>query len=248
MGEKEGQEARKAPEEREEEKKAEAEKNTGKEENRAGGSVEENQVSTEGEEGEKDNQKEEKVNKMEQLQEQLEYLKKEKEETTEMLQRVKADFDNYRKRTRKEKEEAGVNAVFEFVQKILPVVDNIERALENARKEEVGSSFVEGLEMIKKQLLQVMEQEGITPVEPEGEEFDPSLHEAVMKTEEGEGEPNTVVEVFQKGYTMQGRVLRPAMVRVLVGNEASEADDNDKNSKNENKEEGTGDERPGGEE
>ncbi len=152
---------------------------------------------------------------------QLETLKREKDEVTTLLQRVKADFDNFRRRTRAEKEEAGFDAVCGFVSKLLPVMDNIERALESANREEVASSFVEGLEMIKKQMEQILEQEGVTTIEAEGETFDPTVHEAVMSTEEGDFPSNTVVEVFQKGYLMKGRVLRPAMVKVKMEGEES---------------------------
>jgi len=162
---------------------------------------------------------------LEKLEARVEVLKQEKEEVTEMLQRVKADFDNYRKRAQKEKEQAGFKALFDFIYKLLPIIDNIDRALENARREKVGETFIEGMEMIKKQLKQVLEQEGVAHIEAEGSEFDPSLHQAVMKTEEGEGENNTVVEVFQEGYVMQERVLRPAMVKVLVKEEGKEKEE-----------------------
>jgi len=160
---------------------------------------------------------------IEELKAEMEVLKKEKEETHNLLQRVKADFDNYRKRTRTEKEEAGFDAVSGFICKLLPVMDNLERALDSACQGEVGNNFIEGLEMIKKQVDQVLEQEGVVVSGVEGEKFDPSVHEAVMKTEEGEGDPDTVVEVFQKGYLMKGRVLRPAMVKVKVSETAPPA-------------------------
>ncbi len=178
------------------------------------------------------------------LEERLEALSREKEEVTGLLQRVKADFDNYRKRARVEKEEAGRYALFELMRKLLPVVDNIERAMESAGREEVGESFIEGMSMIKKQLLQIMEQEGVAEIEAEGKEFDPNLHEAVMTTEEEGVKANTVVEVFQKGYLMNDRVLRPAMVKVssggLAGEERSEEEEEasgDKGSREESSEE-----------
>lgn len=146
-----------------------------------------------------------------------ERLMDEKEELLALLQRVKADFDNYRKRARVAQEDARFNALYTFIDKLLPVIDNMDRALLLAQKEGVPASYVEGAEMIRKQLWQLLEQEGVTAIEAMGREFDPNYHDAVMQVQEGEAEPNTVVEELQKGYVMKGRVIRPSMVKVSSG-------------------------------
>ena len=144
---------------------------------------------------------------------------REKEELKSVLQRVQADFSNYRKRSAAEKNDIYKYALFDFVCKILPVLDNMERARESAEKEKIPKSYLEGLDMIRKQIDQLLEQHGVNPIEAKGCEFDPHYHDAVMMTDEGEGEPNTVVDELQRGYIMEDRVLRPAMVKVYKGSE-----------------------------
>lgn len=144
---------------------------------------------------------------VEELREQLK-LKQE-----EML-RKQADFANFRRISREEKEEVREYALTDFLGKLLPVLDNMERAIDSAREKDVPPSYLEGLEMIHKQFLQVLEQEGVTAMEPLGQNFDPNYHHAVLKGEDSEGEPGTVVDELQKGYMYKKRVLRPAMVKV----------------------------------
>lgn len=151
------------------------------------------------------------------LKKDLETLRMEKDEVVGLLQRVKADFDNYRKRTVAEKEEIRSYALFDFVCKIIPVLDNLDRAMESAENKDVPKTYIEGLDMIRKQISQLLEQHGVSPIDALGCSFDPHFHEAVMQTDEGENEPNTVVEEFQRGYVMKDRVLRPAMVKVYTG-------------------------------
>ncbi len=148
------------------------------------------------------------------LKEELEVLRREKRETIELLQRIQADFDNFRKRTAAEKEEIRAYSLFDFIGKIIPVLDNLDRALDSAKNKEVPHTYIEGLDMIRKQISQLLEQQGVSPIEAKGCIFDPHFHEAVLQSEEGEGEPNTVVEELQRGYVMKGRILRPAMVKV----------------------------------
>lgn len=141
--------------------------------------------------------------------------REEKEALEDSLLRARADFENFKRRSRIEQDEAREYALFDFTGRLLAVLDNLERALESARSEGVPEAHVTGLEMIYKQLIQLLEQEGITQIEALGRPFDPYYHEAVMQTAEGEGEPNTVVDEMQKGYMFKKRVLRPAMVKVL---------------------------------
>lgn len=137
---------------------------------------------------------------------------KEREELKARLMRKQADFDNFRRISRAEQEETREYALFIFLQKLLPVLDNLERAIDSAQAETVPDSYREGLEMIYRQMLQLLEQEGVAMMESLGQPFDPNYHHAVLQVEEGE--PGCVVEELQKGYLYKQRVLRPAMVKV----------------------------------
>jgi molecular chaperone GrpE len=151
---------------------------------------------------------------LETLQQKIAEMALEKEELTNRLLRLQADFENYRKRVRAEKEELIQYAIFNFVEKILPVIDNLERACAVEQGNDEG--MVEGVKMILKQLLDVLESEGITPIESLGKPFDPNYHEAMLRDENSSYPANTVVEEFQKGYMMHERVLRPSMVKVAM--------------------------------
>ncbi len=141
--------------------------------------------------------------------------RQEKEELLEQLKRKQADMDNLRRIARNEQAAARDYALHDFLYRLLPILDNLERGIEAAREaEDVPHSYVEGLEMIQKQLLQVLEQEGVSIIEAEGARFDPHCHHAVMQVESEEAEPGTVVEELQKGYRHRERILRPAMVKV----------------------------------
>ncbi|MFO7952613.1 MAG: nucleotide exchange factor GrpE [Bacillota bacterium] len=139
----------------------------------------------------------------------------EKEELLDRIKRKQAEMDNLRRISKKEQTEAREYALYDFLVRLLPVLDNLERGLETARAdEEVPDSYVDGLEMIYKQLYQVLEQEGVCVVEAEGAPFDPHCHHAVMEVESEDEQPGNVVEVLQKGYWHRDRILRPAMVKV----------------------------------
>lgn len=141
---------------------------------------------------------------------------REKEELISLVQRKQADLDNFRRISRMKEEEIRAYGLFNFLEKLLPVLDNLERALATAHEDEsVPESHLKGLLMIQKQLQQLLEQEGVVEIEAAGKQFDPHLHEAVMQTAEGEGEPGSVVEELQKGYLYKDRVLRHAKVKVL---------------------------------
>ena len=141
--------------------------------------------------------------------------RQEKDDLVGMLQRKQADLDNFRRISRAEHEAAREYGLFTFLGKLLPVLDNLERALQSARCEGVPGSYVEGLDMICKQLWLLLEQEGAAEIEALGKPFDPHYHHAVLQTNEGEAEPGTVLEELQKGYLFKKRVLRPAMVKVF---------------------------------
>lgn len=136
------------------------------------------------------------------------------EELQQRLLRAQADFDNFRRRTVKEKEELAQYASSKLVTELLPVLDNFERALAAAQTGNEEQSFVKGVDMIFRQLTQVLEQEGVKAMNAVGEPFNPEFHQAIMQVESEEHEEGIVVEEVQKGYMLKDRVLRPAMVKV----------------------------------
>lgn len=133
------------------------------------------------------------------------------EELTDRLKRTMAEFDNFRKRTEKEKSSMYIIGAKEIVEKILPVVDNFERGLAQAPEDD---SFAEGMKMIYRQMMTAFDEMGVKPIEAVGKEFDPNLHNAVMHVEDESVGENIVVEEFQKGYTYKDFVVRHSMVKV----------------------------------
>ncbi len=143
-----------------------------------------------------------------------EQLKTELDHVRDIYLRKLAEFDNFRKRVEREREEIRVAGVEEIVRELLPVLDNFERALQHA--EDDSGAFRQGVEMIAKQLLDTLHRRGVQEVNPVGQPFDPELHEAVQRVEDGQHPPGTVAWVMLKGYTMGDRLVRPAMVGVAV--------------------------------
>ncbi|MCL6636258.1 MAG: nucleotide exchange factor GrpE [Peptococcaceae bacterium] len=146
------------------------------------------------------------------LQARLEEEKAKAEEYFNRLTRLQADFENFRRRTRQEKEEFARFASEQLVTALLPVLDNFERALASC-----GHSVEDvknGVEMIYRQMKEVLAAEGLTVIDAVGESFDPKKHEAVMHEETGEHPDNTVLEEFRRGYCLKDKVIRPAMVKV----------------------------------
>jgi molecular chaperone GrpE len=140
-------------------------------------------------------------------------------EAQEALVRRQADFDNYRKRIERERGETYNRIVAEVAGKLLPVVDNLSRALESERSVEASESkefrhFLHGVELIGKQLNDVLESFAIQPIVAVGERFDPHIHEAVVTEASDEYEPDTVISEMQRGYRIGDRLLRPSMVKV----------------------------------
>lgn len=144
----------------------------------------------------------------------LKAKQKEANDYLDKWQRTIAEFDNFRKRTMKEKTAMYENGSKEVLEKILPVIDNFERALISASEEEKNSSFVQGVDMIYKQLVGVLTEIGVEEIKALGEEFNPNLHHAVTHEDNEEYGENEVVEVFQKGYIYKDSVLRYSMVKV----------------------------------
>ena len=132
-------------------------------------------------------------------------------EYQERYQRLLADFDNYKKREEANKADFKKFASSSLVEKLLPVIDNLDRALVKADE---NDAFVEGVVMTRKELLKVLANEGLEEIPSDGCEFDHNIHQAVLAEDSDEVESNHIIETFQKGYKLNGRLLRPAMVKV----------------------------------
>ena len=149
---------------------------------------------------------------VEELQKKLEESTAKSEEYLDRLRRTMAEFDNFRKRTQKEKEQIFDRGAKDVLEQILPVIDNFERAL--AGNDKKDDSFAKGVEMIYKQLLGALESLGLQEIEACGKPFDPNYHNAVTHVEDENVGENEVVEVFQKGYKYKDTVIRCSMVKV----------------------------------
>jgi len=156
---------------------------------------------------------------LEEASEKVEEPKKDKKDEqiadlTDKLTRQMAEFDNFRKRTEKEKSAMYEIGAKDVIEKILPVVDNFERGLQGMSEEEKENPFVQGMDKIYKQMMTVLEGLDVKPIEAVGQEFNPDFHNAVMHVEDEEVGENIVVEEFLKGYTYRGNVVRYSMVKV----------------------------------
>lgn len=148
------------------------------------------------------------------LEEELERKTAEASEYLEAVKRLQADSENFRKRMERERVQILEFACQDMVCSLLPLVDNLERAVESTRESKDFEKLAEGVHLIYEQLKSTLAATGVEPIEPEGEVFDPQLHEAVLQVPSDDHEENTVLEVMQKGYCLKGRVIRPAMVKV----------------------------------
>ena len=137
------------------------------------------------------------------------------EEYLNLAQRVQADFDNYRRRNNTARSEAFEDGAVAFIKTLLPVIDNMERALAPAA-ESPDPALSQGVKMISEQLIDILDKRGVKVINRIGERFDPNLENAVLQGTEEDGEPGTVCEVFQKGYKINDTVLRYAMVKVVA--------------------------------
>ena len=136
-------------------------------------------------------------------------------ELTDKVKRQLAEFENFRNRTEKEKSHMYMVGARDVIEKLLPVVDNFERGLKSIPEDQKDGPVASGMEMIYKQLITVLTDLGVTPIEAVGQEFDPNFHNAVMHAEDEELGENTVSEEFQKGYKYKDAVLRHSMVKVV---------------------------------
>ena len=133
-------------------------------------------------------------------------------EKSDRILRLQADFENFRRRTAKEKEELAAVITQNLLTDLLPLLDNFERAM--AVEQTDGEAFQKGVEMIFTQLREVLDKHGLEGIEAEGKPFDPNVHQAVMRVENPDVEDGTITQVLQKGYQAKGKVIRPAMVQV----------------------------------
>lgn len=138
-------------------------------------------------------------------------------ESADKFLRLQADFENYRKRVVKEKEEFRLYCLEDMIFQLLPVIDNFDRAISSFKSGDLDTKYIEGLEMVYNIFLDILNKNGLTQIEAENCVFDPNYHHAVMQ-EETEKDDNVIKEVFQKGYMLNSKVIRPCMVKVAVKN------------------------------
>src|SRR5690625_1303990 len=143
----------------------------------------------------------------------IESLQKEKDDLYDRMLRIQAEYDNFKKRSEKEKIFERKYKSQDLATELLPVIDNFKRALQVEPTEET-KSMLEGLSMIYEQLNEALQSQGVEEIEAEGNQFDPNLHHAVMQVEDGDKDSNIIIEELQKGYILNDRVIRPAMVKV----------------------------------
>ena len=148
--------------------------------------------------------------------ERVEELVEENEELQDKYLRLMADFDNFKKRASKEKSEIIQFGNEGLLKDILPIIDNIERLLTYSHQEASWKSFREGIELLLAEVSKTLASYGVEPIEAIGKTFDPNLHQAMQRSDTEEVAANTIVEVYQKGYTYRGRLLRPSLVVVAV--------------------------------
>ena len=146
----------------------------------------------------------------------LEAAEKKRDEYLAMAQRAQADYQNFKRRNSATRTEAYDDGVRETIAAMLPVIDNLERAIAAAESED--GALVSGVQMTLRQMMEALTRMGLEEVPALGEKFDPDIHNAVMRAPAGEGEPGMVLEVFQKGYRVKGRMIRYAMVKIAAEN------------------------------
>jgi len=135
-------------------------------------------------------------------------------ELTDRVQRQMAEFDNFRKRTEKEKSAMFEMGASDIIKKILPVIDNFERGFKSVSEEELETPFAKGMDMVYKQFVKILEDSEVKPIEAVGNEFNPDYHNAVMHVDDDSVGENVIVEEFEKGYTYRDSVIRHSMVKV----------------------------------
>jgi molecular chaperone GrpE len=175
------------------------------------------------------------IDPLKEMEEKVASLEKEVAESHDRMLRVAAEFENYKKRAAREMNDFKKYANENFLKAMLPVVDNLDRAIESSTNDKhANSSVVEGVSMTLREILKVFEEFGVKPFESLGKTFDPSLHQAVMQEEADEYPENTVSKELQKGYMIHDRLLRPAMV--VVSKKKAEPENHETSAQKEEKE------------
>jgi molecular chaperone GrpE len=146
--------------------------------------------------------------------EEIEALRRERDELREQVLRKRAEFDNYRKRVERDRQQAGTDAAATIFKGLVPTLDNLDRALESAGRDD---PLREGMDLTRRELLGFLESQGVEVHDPVGQPFDPEAHQALSHEPAAGFADGTVVEVFRKGYSYKGRLLRPALVKVAKG-------------------------------
>lgn len=152
----------------------------------------------------------------------IEQLMQERDEFLDHLKRLQAEFDNYRKRIQREREELSAYMLQGFISQLLPVADNFHRALETAGQTSDIASYRQGVEMVFNQFMNILKENGLQKIESAGQKFDPNLHEAVSQIESSEHEPGTIVTEFSPGYQLKERVVQAPKVQVAVAPKTQE--------------------------
>jgi molecular chaperone GrpE len=144
----------------------------------------------------------------------LEELRRERDTLQDRLLRTAAEFDNYRKRMDRERRDLAEYTAAEVIKDLLPIIDNLERALQAAAQDD---PLRKGVELIHKQMLEMLRRRGVTPIDARGADFDPNFHQAVIHEESAQHREGEVMEELQRGYVVGDRLIRPAMVKVAKG-------------------------------
>lgn len=165
----------------------------------------------------------EEVTELEALRQELEKAKAQAAEYLEGWQRARAEFANYKKRNEQERQELSKLANATLITRLLPIFDDFERAFQTLPRSLLNLTWIDGIALIYRKLQAILEAEGLTLIETEGQSFDPLLHEAVTYEESAEHDEGQIIGEVQKGYKLGDRVLRPALVRVAKGKPVSEA-------------------------
>ncbi|MGM0853197.1 MAG: nucleotide exchange factor GrpE [Bacillota bacterium] len=156
----------------------------------------------------------EEVEEEQQESDELSQLEEKLNESENRYLRLRADFDNFRRRVNVESEAKEKYRAQGLITELLPALDNFERALNIDADNDQTKTLLQGMEMVHRSIFEALKKEGVEPIEAVGQEFDPHLHQAVMQTEDENFNSNVVVEEFQKGYKLKDRVIRPSMVKV----------------------------------
>ncbi len=168
---------------------------------------------------------------LEQPMEEKEQSASELDEVNNKYLRLYAEFENYKKRVNKDKEELVKYGNESLLYELLPVVDNLELALKHA-SDDISTGLIEGVEITKKELMKVLEKFGVSAIEAEGKPFDPSVHHAMTQVERDDIDENIIVEEFRKGYTLRDKVLRPSLVSVSKKADQNQMNEEDNNQEN----------------